>query len=679
MGCSQLRNDFPNPVWREDPEKFFRGSQPVFGDCSVPWIRETCGMHKSLPLALLFLVSPLAEAAEWPPGEPSSSKIFNARKTETFRHGVNPEWGYTAPQEDAFVVMHPKVDRENAPLYVVLHSAGHDVFSCVNCTKTVGNHDIYRSPDDHYALYLDCRKNRNDWWWGGMHRRDKGLTERNSGGEPVPVEKRVIDTVRWAIKRYRIDPNRVYLAGNSMGGSGTLGIGMRHGDVFAAIKANVPAGVEHVSERLFFPPKSVPEKVSLPDPPICINYSAQNDGWSIGHDRFLDAMEGRSYALFFYWGAFGHANNSASIKTVNDLIDSFDWLSVRKDEAYPVFTKASTNSKLPWPDDLKSREPGQINAFFRWKIVGDALRKLEISLFLVSPGDLKTQFRIPAEARADVSVRRLQNFRLKAGAAFQWEFGDSKGEGKADAQGLIAIPGLKISDTPTVLRVVPEFQKGAATPEPDARHQVEGRGWRLDKARVTDRTRPRVLLIGDSILSGYRMRVVGALQRTAYVDAWVNPHWQSERTNGLLADLLEKNGPYDVVHFNMGLHGWTEGRIKEGTFRSLTGAYVAVLKAKVPGAKLIWASSTPVTAKGDPSRLEAEINPIIVEHNRMAAEVMQEAGVPVSDFYTLLVNRRELAKGDRFHWTGPAYRLLGEKVVASIRRELGSSLPFTSP
>jgi len=174
------------------------------------------------------------------------------------------------------------------------------------------------------------------------------------------------------------------------------------------------------------------------------------------------------------------------------------------------------------------------------------------------------------------------------------------------------------------------------------------------------------------------MRVVGALQRKAYVDAWVNPHWQSENTNRLLADLLEKNGPYDVVHFNMGLHGWTEGRIKEGTFRPLTRAYLDVLKVKVPGAKLIWASSTPVTAKGDPSRLEPEINPIIVEHNRMAAEVMQEAGVPVSDFYGLLLNRRDLAKGDRFHWTGPAYRLLGEKVVASIRRALGSSPPSTS-
>src|SRR5258705_1611756 len=99
-----------------------------------------------------------------------------------------------------------------------------------------------------------------------------------------------MDTVRWRIAQYAIDPNRVYLSGNSMGGSGTLGIGMRHGDVFAAIKANVPAGIEHVANRLYFPPQSVPDGVDLPEPPVCIDYSAQNDGWSVGHERFVKAM-----------------------------------------------------------------------------------------------------------------------------------------------------------------------------------------------------------------------------------------------------------------------------------------------------------------------------------------------------------------------------------------------------
>ena len=410
-------------------------------------------------LVLLLIASSTLHAQEtaWAPTKDASKDaVINGRAMETFEAGVKPEWGYAAPQQDTFVVIHPTVDRKNAPLYVVLHSAGHDVLSCVNCTRTVGNHDIYRSPDDHFALYVDCRKHQaRDWWWGGMHGKDQGLIKKNSGGDPMPVEKRVIDTVKWVIQKYEIDPNRVYLSGNSMGGSGTLGIGLRHGDVFAAIKANVPAGIEHVSNRMSFPPQSVPENVKLPEPPVAIDYSAPNDGWSEGHDRFVKAMNDRKYSLVLYWGPFGHANNSAQIMKVNDLIDSFVWLSIKKNEAYAVFTNATSNSKLPWPDDLKSTAAGQVNAFFRWKNISDSAGKFEMSLYLVNASDLKTQFEIPKEASADVTLRRLQSFRLKPGDTFHWTFGTAKGEGHADAQGLVTIPALRMTAEPAILTVTP--------------------------------------------------------------------------------------------------------------------------------------------------------------------------------------------------------------------------------
>lgn len=211
--------------------------------------------------------------------------------------------------------------------------------------------------------------------------------------------------------------------------------------------------------------------------------------------------------------------------------------------------------------------------------------------------------------------------------------------------------------------------KTRATTETDSRLHADGKGWRLDQAKITDPKRPRVLLIGDSILNGYLRQVTAALEGKAYVDAWVNPYCQSVHLNKLLAEVLA-HGPYDVVHFNMGLHGWPEGRIKPGTFEPLTKAYVEVIKQKLPKAKLIWASSTPVTVQGKPAELEPGINPTIIEHNRMAAKVMAGMNVPVNDFYSLLVNQRELARGDRFHWTAPAYELLAKKVVESVLREL---------
>lgn len=394
-------------------------------------------------LVLVFAASARAQDAGWPPTKQKESE-FTGRKLDTFQHGSKKDWGYAEPQKDTFLVLHPRQPRANAPLYVVLHSAGHGVHSCLGCTARVGDHDIYHAPPDFFALYLDCRANKGDWWWG---------INKYPGPEVCPTEKRVIDTVKWVIKHYGIDENRVYLCGNSMGGSGTLGIGMRHGDVFAAIKANVPAEVKHVSSRMYFPLQKVPADINIPDPPIVVDYSAQNDGWSRGHDAFVKAMNDRKYALILYWGPFGHANNHANIMKVNDLINSFDWLSVKKDESYPVFTDASTNDPLPWPKQLSDKKAGQINAFFRWKNVRDTPDVSETTLFLIKPAELKTAFTIPTEATADVSLRRLQMLRIAPGAVVRWSFGKSEGEIRADAAGCVTIPRLKITAEPTKLNI----------------------------------------------------------------------------------------------------------------------------------------------------------------------------------------------------------------------------------
>ena len=70
-------------------------------------------------------------------------------------------------------------------------------------------------------------------------------------GEP-PCMKRVLDTVEWAVRKFKIDRNRIYLCGNSMGGQGALAIGLRHGEVFAAVNANVPATIVYPAAQMGF-------------------------------------------------------------------------------------------------------------------------------------------------------------------------------------------------------------------------------------------------------------------------------------------------------------------------------------------------------------------------------------------------------------------------------------------
>ena len=201
--------------------------------------------------------------------------------------------------------------------------------------------------------------------------------------------------------------------------------------------------------------------------------------------------------------------------------------------------------------------------------------------------------------------------------------------------------------------------------ETDQRIQSDGKGWRLDQAKITDTKRPRVLLVGDSILNGYLPFVIKQLNSKAYVDAWVNPYCQSENYTRLLGAVLE-HGPYDVVHINTGLHGWPKGRIPDGKFIPLTKAFIEIIREKCPRAKIIWASSTPVTVKGKPTELDPVINANIVEQNRMAAAVMREMNVLNNDFYGLLVDKLNLARGDQFHWTVPAYKILADKCADSI-------------
>lgn len=218
---------------------------------------------------------------------------------------------------------------------------------------------------------------------------------------------------------------------------------------------------------------------------------------------------------------------------------------------------------------------------------------------------------------------------------------------------------------------------GPASPtkETDARLHADGKGWRLDQAKVVDPRRPRVLLIGDSILNGYLKRVTALLDGRSYVDAWVNPYCQSSyKLDEMIAEVL-CHGPYDVIHFNMGLHGWQKGRIPEGQFEPMTRRLVENLRKGAPRARLVWASSTPVTMKGKPGQLEPQINPVILEHNRMAAKVMKEMSVPVDDFYGLLAGKLDLARGDQFHWTPPAYEILAKAVTAEVEKALAEIPP----
>jgi predicted peptidase len=67
------------------------------------------------------------------------------------------------------------------------------------------------------------------------------------GGEPKPAnldglsELDVMNVMEIARSQYNIDPNRIYLMGHSMGGAGTIYLGQKHAEKWAAAAAIAPA------------------------------------------------------------------------------------------------------------------------------------------------------------------------------------------------------------------------------------------------------------------------------------------------------------------------------------------------------------------------------------------------------------------------------------------------------
>jgi len=214
------------------------------------------------------------------------------------------------------------------------------------------------------------------------------------------------------------------------------------------------------------------------------------------------------------------------------------------------------------------------------------------------------------------------------------------------------------------------------TAHPKDTAKSKSSGWGVRQVLVADPALPHVLLIGDSILGGYHGKAAELLRGKVNLDVWITP--KHIGVKDVPADMrgIFAEQTYDVILFNdIGLHAWTPGRIPEGQYEPLMRAHLANLHRFASKAKLIFASTTPMTTKTKPVALDPEFNPLIVERNQIGAKIMQENKVPIADFYGILVAKLDLAAGDRFHWTRPAYELLAQEAVIHITQALDIAGP----
>jgi hypothetical protein len=205
----------------------------------------------------------------------------------------------------------------------------------------------------------------------------------------------------------------------------------------------------------------------------------------------------------------------------------------------------------------------------------------------------------------------------------------------------------------------------------------EGDPWKFYPSNEKNDNLKNVLLIGDSVMNGFRQSVIDNLKKRANVDCWLTPkHLNSEHLFSDLKKVVSSN-EYDFIQFNIGLHGWPKGRIKDDEYVSLLEKYVQTLIENAKGATLIWTSTTPVTEQ-DKAELNQEINPTITQRNEWAAGVMKKYNITVNDLYKLVVDKLHLARLDRFHWKAEGYQLMANQSVERIIRELNKIKSITS-
>ncbi len=182
---------------------------------------------------------------------------------------------------------------------------------------------------------------------------------------------------------------------------------------------------------------------------------------------------------------------------------------------------------------------------------------------------------------------------------------------------------------------------------------------------------PRVLLIGDSISIGYTYPVRTLLAGKANLHRI--PTNGGPTTRGLEEiDKWLADGKWDVIHFNWGLH---DLRLMEnGLHQVAIGDYEKnlrklVARLKETGAKLIWASTTPVPeGKLSPPRRPEDVP----RYNAVAAAVMRENGVAINDLYGFALPRLgEIQRPANVHFTEAGSVKLAEPVAAAILKALG--------
>jgi lysophospholipase L1-like esterase len=173
---------------------------------------------------------------------------------------------------------------------------------------------------------------------------------------------------------------------------------------------------------------------------------------------------------------------------------------------------------------------------------------------------------------------------------------------------------------------------------------------------------PRVLLLGDSITRAYYSAVAERLKGKAVVARLATSKCAGDPVLVQEVSLLLSQYHFDVIHFNNGMHGWG---YSEQTYQEGLKQLIDTLKKDAPGARLIWATTTPVRDPAELSHL-ADRTGRVQARNKLAGTIVAAQGIPVDDLYSLVINHPEYWKPDGVHFNDSGVAVESAQVAQRI-------------
>ena len=183
-----------------------------------------------------------------------------------------------------------------------------------------------------------------------------------------------------------------------------------------------------------------------------------------------------------------------------------------------------------------------------------------------------------------------------------------------------------------------------------------------------NRTMPRVLLVGDSIVVGHGANVHALLKDRICVDYFAtSKHVTDVEFMPDLAFMLCRRN-YELILFNNGLHGFG---VDDELYGPALLEILTLLSSRAP--RLAWRSSTPVR-NGDNRAELGERTPRVVRRNAAAAAVAQKLCLPTLDLYTPMLGHPEFYS-DGAHCNQEGVKFQAEIIAAFIDEQLARSKP----